>query len=555
MALVRRELLTQLRRLPSFVCLLLFLSAAIAAVLLAWPPEETLLSNAGTASNLLVQCLAFVLMGGCVLFVPSIAANAIVGEKERETYDMLFLTLLRPSSIIIAKLINTVAFFILLLVAVLPVFACLFFLVGIDWGQLAAILVLVLAAVVTCAFVGLLSSALFRRTFLAIVGAFIGMSVVMGIGPQFFHGILMAIFGLRGSGRLIVLLAGVHPLIAIQTVIADGVSVGLFLRVLPQQLIICVISFVALLLLLRRPPKPAHVDFRKPIDDPELLHARRRRFPYYLIDPLRRRPPIDDAHNPVAIRELRHGLFGRETRLIRLFYLTIIILFGTGISVGILQRDLRSWMLIQFALILVGTPALLANTLTKEHELGNIDMLRMTLLTPGQVIAGKFVAGVLTMAPTLAACLVAGVLMGFGAVWWDDRPAPLLIGYPCLIVCAFESLALTFFASSSTRRTSVALLASYLGSAVLFFGGLLVWQAVGIVEPALHKQDLGSYISPVTTFMRLAGMKPRSLWRPERFPVWLALVPVLVVHVFFGRVLLALATQSFKRRGVRGGAS
>ena len=72
-------------------------------------------------------------------------ASSIVNEKERQTYDALLITLLRPRDIVIGKLLASMTFSLLLVVAGLPFEAIAFALGGADLDVMLAVLALCLA--------------------------------------------------------------------------------------------------------------------------------------------------------------------------------------------------------------------------------------------------------------------------------------------------------------------------------------------------------------------------------------------------------------------------
>jgi hypothetical protein len=126
-----------------------------------------------------------------------------------------------------------------------------------------------------------------------------------------------------------------------------------------------------------------------------------------------------------------------------------------------------NWMLAQNVLTVLMAPALMAGTLTKEYELGNLDMLRMTLLKPREIILGKLFAGALSMSPALLAAVISVVPVIFlGVRNWDM----LIAGYVTLFVCALLSLSIGLASSMMTKRTTVALAISYALTVLVFWG-------------------------------------------------------------------------------------
>jgi ABC-type transport system involved in multi-copper enzyme maturation permease subunit len=61
---------------------------------------------------------------------PALTAGAISSERERQTLDLLFVTRIRPFSIIWGKLLASMSFVVLLLVLSIPIFRLVFLFVG-----------------------------------------------------------------------------------------------------------------------------------------------------------------------------------------------------------------------------------------------------------------------------------------------------------------------------------------------------------------------------------------------------------------------------------------
>ena len=78
--------------------------------------------GARTRSGRLVFESVVLIMTVLVLFfVPALCAGAIAGERERQTLATLQVTLLRPRSILLGKVVAALAYLVLLIVAALPV--------------------------------------------------------------------------------------------------------------------------------------------------------------------------------------------------------------------------------------------------------------------------------------------------------------------------------------------------------------------------------------------------------------------------------------------------
>jgi len=555
-ALIKKELLSNLRHARSFVCLVLFVGVGIIVTTSAWP-EQTSIVRAGQLSRELTIMVSAVMLGATALFVPAFASSTIVTEKEQQTFDMLTLTLIRPFGMVMAKLLNTVGFFLLLVVALLPVLAVVFFLVGVDWAELGASFLLILMTTFSCAMVGILSSVLFRKAFVAILGGYAGMLFLMG-GPLFLYLLLGMAVGFRSVGAGLESLAQVTSPVGTLTVVFEGLGAGevlKFVLAMLYQVAFMRICYRLAMRVLKRPAEPARVETARPIDDPRILEARRKTFPYYLIDPLRRKKQIEDERNPMFVKELRWGLMNRGTILIRIFYITFIVYLVVGIGTVFIDPrnpEMLPWLMTQIILTVVIAPALMANAFTKEYELGNIDMLRMTLLRPRDIVLGKVWAGAVSVAPALLAAVVSGIPAVFIS-FRTDQWQLMFTGYTTLFVCTLVSLSLGLFSSLVTKRTTASLALSYILSLLVFLGFAAAVSYAGwhVFERRwnLWSDAVPTFFSPIIAFIENAelhgyGQKNGSLLNPY----WLGNVSVFTL---FALILIKITVTGFERYRMR----
>lgn len=102
-----------------------------------------------------------------VFLAPATTVNAISGEHERGTFGMLLTTPLTPAQLVAGKLAAALAFLLVLLVAVLPVFGVVALFGGVEAQDLLRVgAVLLVTALMGCVF-GLFCSAVTRQTYSA----------------------------------------------------------------------------------------------------------------------------------------------------------------------------------------------------------------------------------------------------------------------------------------------------------------------------------------------------------------------------------------------------
>lgn len=134
--------------------------------------------------------LALIQLALVCLFAPGVAAGAISGERERQTLDVLMVSCVTPLRLVWGKLVASVAFILLLIVASLPLFATVFLFGGIDLEQFLVAQVLTVTTALALGATSIFWSALCRRTLLSTVAAY-GFAFAMTFGTFVLGTLLM----------------------------------------------------------------------------------------------------------------------------------------------------------------------------------------------------------------------------------------------------------------------------------------------------------------------------------------------------------------------------
>lgn len=189
-----RELKQRMR--GRHVWLVVTLYLAVLAVILRWVYVASsrdefnggfdLLASA-TAGRAIFQWLLFFMLLLVCFIVPGLTAGAISGERERQTMVALQLTLLRPRSIVVGKLLASLAFVVLLIVASLPLVSVPFLVGGVSLPEVVKGLWMVVATAVMLACLTLACSAVLRRTQAATVVAY-GLTLALVLGTLLVYG-------------------------------------------------------------------------------------------------------------------------------------------------------------------------------------------------------------------------------------------------------------------------------------------------------------------------------------------------------------------------------
>lgn len=104
---------------------------------------------------------------------PALTAGAINGERERQTFDLLVCTRLSAASIVLNKLLASLGYIILLIIASLPVFGIVYFFGGVLLSDIGRVFLVYLVTAVTFGVVGIFCSTLFKRTQISMVVSYL----------------------------------------------------------------------------------------------------------------------------------------------------------------------------------------------------------------------------------------------------------------------------------------------------------------------------------------------------------------------------------------------
>src|ERR1700674_1684042 len=110
---------------------------------------------------------------------PALTAGAISSERERQTIDLLFVTRIRPFSIIWGKLLASMSFVVLLLMLSVPIFSLVFLFGGIELDQVVYAFLVTLVTALTLGVLGISFLTWLRRSIAATVVSYVGAFVLL----------------------------------------------------------------------------------------------------------------------------------------------------------------------------------------------------------------------------------------------------------------------------------------------------------------------------------------------------------------------------------------
>lgn len=125
-------------------------------------------------------CLAVAEFAMIMLEIPAFTSDAIAGERERQTLDILLTTNLKPIQIIIGKLLSSLSSLFLLTVLSLPVLGVTFAIGGIHLKDLLQLFLFILISMFFIGSIGIFFSAALKRTSAATVASYASLLFIMG---------------------------------------------------------------------------------------------------------------------------------------------------------------------------------------------------------------------------------------------------------------------------------------------------------------------------------------------------------------------------------------
>jgi len=143
-------------------------------------------------SKNMFMLLSFIQMGLILFITPGLTAGVISGEREKQTLNILLTTNQSSTSIIFGKLISSVSFLLLMIIASMPIYSIVFLFGGISPGQVATILGFYIFTILVFGSVGIFFSTLVRRTIIAMVSTY-GVTLFLTAGTAFLFTVTMSV--------------------------------------------------------------------------------------------------------------------------------------------------------------------------------------------------------------------------------------------------------------------------------------------------------------------------------------------------------------------------
>jgi ABC-type Na+ efflux pump permease subunit len=385
-----RELLTLPRRPRHYLLRVAYLGVLWVLALTAWQAvvgwdRAATLGDAARFGLLLFKVLTYVQLTFLLFFAALSAASAITLEKDRRTFILLLLTDLRNHEVVLGKLVASLLQIFLFLAGTLPVLMLLLFLGGVDPSQVVKAVVVLAGTAMAAGSLGCLIALWRDKTFqtlaltvlclvlyLCLVHALAVLPYIPADTVASWQQYLEPYLALHGVLEpLDVPGAGLDP------------AFGFALAMLGASVLL---NLWGILRLRAWNPSGEPVMQReRPEDEEEKDRAAAHAAP----------GPVRHVWaNPILWREIATRAYGRRMLLVKAAYFLVLGLICwyalEPLFAGHRREWAAAWGLVPvciLSLLLVSAQAVTA--ITSERDLGALDLLLVTDLTPGEFIFGK----------------------------------------------------------------------------------------------------------------------------------------------------------------------
>ncbi|MBO7147155.1 MAG: hypothetical protein J6W81_05360 [Lentisphaeria bacterium] len=402
-----REFLSVSRAWKTRIIIALYLVILALLLIILWP-SGGVQSVVTEGAKKIFSMFFSVNLALLLLMIPAFAAGSITTERERGTYPALFTTLLTSFDIMTGKLASAALMIIIMTVLSMPVAAICALAGGVDVLFMSKIMALLLATALSYGLIGLACSSVCRRTTGAILLNYVLVLLLAGatwlpsallsnLLPEF-NGIFQTIRSISPFDAIGYLL---YPDTYKLTMNVE-LSSSFFNPFVTYLIAAAVISLISLIIFHCNVLHP-EIKSRKHngdiYNDTKKAIKRKLTFPFYLLDPLKRKKPIGRFSNPVFVAEMRSKLFSNPNFVIRtvscIFILSLVLLTLLSFQMGeeIKAGSVRMVAIVfQIGIVALLAPGVSSGLITDEITGNTFTALRMTPISPLTLIFGKLKA-------------------------------------------------------------------------------------------------------------------------------------------------------------------
>ncbi len=444
-----REWVTAPRRLRFYVGRATYVAGLLALLSTAWllltgVQEVRTVGDMARFEATLFQLLAPLQLAMALFFSALLSASVVAQEKDRRTLVLLLMTSLSGSELVLGKLFAGLLQVLVLLLAAWPFFLLVGLFGGISNGQIATVFAVTIGAAVAAGSIGSTLALWREKTFQTLALVFLVLMfwlagaellIVAGGWGLRWGGVSTAAWG-AGLSPWRAVLAAARPAIgqtnelpwfgspanlflavaAVVSVASNALAIWRVriwnpsreLQLVPGENEDVFVRATAGVAGVERSEPPAVSPLGAPFGRPQP--------PVGLSPHAARQATRDVWKNPILWREVRTRAYGRKVLAIRLAYVLLVALSAVALRSAVVEHGAVALALapiVVLSLMLVN--ALAVTSITTERDLGALDLLLVTDLSPAEFIFGKlggiaWVAKEMIVLP-LALCVY---------LWWTE---------------------------------------------------------------------------------------------------------------------------------------
>jgi ABC-2 type transport system permease protein len=184
---LNKEFKLRFRSIKSFLGILFYL-LALGIIIIGFVFIQSLTNAYGyfkpDQSREMFMMLSFLQLALILFITPGLTAGVISSERERQTLNIMLTTTQSSASIILSKLISSISYLLLLILASLPLYSFVFLFGGISPGQVLTTLGFYIFTIIAYGSLGVLFSTIIRKTIVSMVTTY-GVTLFLAGGTAF----------------------------------------------------------------------------------------------------------------------------------------------------------------------------------------------------------------------------------------------------------------------------------------------------------------------------------------------------------------------------------
>jgi ABC-type transport system involved in multi-copper enzyme maturation permease subunit len=179
-----KEFRTRMRSWRSYLAIVLYL-AFIGLVGFVIFSQTDMMGRSMFDGRGAFMVISYVQLGLISFVVPSLSAGVISGEREMQTLNLLLTTPQSSLSIILSKLLSSVAFMLLMIVASLPLYTMIILGGGVSPLELLETFLYLIFLIIVYGAVGIFYSTVLKRTVMSFIMSYVTVAAISGLIPLF----------------------------------------------------------------------------------------------------------------------------------------------------------------------------------------------------------------------------------------------------------------------------------------------------------------------------------------------------------------------------------